>query len=50
MCEVFIYQNQKYLTFVYRDNGVNYISVGDIDLLVTYFDSDRDNILTYNEY
>jgi hypothetical protein len=34
---------------LYRDNNVNYISVGDIDLLVSYFDSDRDGILTYNE-
>ncbi len=33
-----------------RDNNVNYISMNDIDLLVSYFDSDRDNILTYNEF
>lgn len=44
-------QNFIYLTLfpLYRDNNVNYISVGDIDLLVSYFDSDRDHILTYNE-
>ena len=29
----------------YRDNNVNYISIADVDLLVSYFDSDRDNIL-----
>jgi hypothetical protein len=28
---------------------VNYISIGDIDLLVSYFDSDKDGTLTYNE-
>jgi hypothetical protein len=33
----------------YRDNNVNYISIADVDLLVSYFDSDRDNTLTYNE-
>ena len=33
----------------YRDNGVNYITLGDIDLLVAYFDSDRDGYLSYNE-
>ena len=39
-----------YLIFnFYRDNGVNYITLGDIDLLVAYFDSDRDGYLSYNE-
>jgi len=28
---------------------VNHFTIGDIDLLVSYFDSDRDGILTYNE-
>jgi hypothetical protein len=34
----------------YRDNGVNYITLGDIDLLVQYFDADRDGALSYNEF
>ena len=33
----------------YSDNNVNYITLGDIDLLVQYFDSDRDGVLSYNE-
>ena len=34
----------------YRDNNVNYITIPDVDLLVSYFDSDRDGNLNYNEY
>lgn len=29
---------------------MNQFTLGDIDLLVAYFDSDRDGILTYNEF
>ena len=35
--------------FNFSDNNVNIFTIGDIDLLVTYFDSDRDGVLTYNE-
>jgi len=35
---------------IYSDNGVNYITLGDIDLLVSYFDSDRDGVLAYSEF
>jgi len=45
----FYLQNFYFNSTFYRDNNVNYISVGDIDLLVSYFDSDRDGILGYNE-
>ena len=43
------YLNVMLITESYRDNNVNYISIADVDLLVSYFDSDRDNTLTYNE-
>lgn len=35
--------------FLYRDNAVTHITLADVDLLVTYFDSDRNGTLSYNE-